>query len=76
MSSENNLRVTSFNSSLANNDGKPVPGTERSHNLLYNCTQITAEEVRQLIESDSYDLDPRVIDLSDLQLRCLRNKEA
>ena len=75
MSSENNLRVIRFNSSLANSDGKPVPGTERSHNLPFNCTQITEEEVRQLIESDSYDLDPRVIDLSDLQLKCLRNKE-
>lgn len=74
-SAANNLRVISFQSVMTSSSGKPIAGTERNHNLLYNCTQITEEEVHELIERDAYEFDPRVVDLSDQQLKMLRNKE-
>lgn len=74
--SANNLRVISFESVMASSSGKPIKGTERSHNLLYNCTQISEEEVQKLINEDTYEFDPRVIDVTDMQLKYLRNKEA
>lgn len=74
-SSANNLRVTSFESVMTSSSGEPVRGTERSHNLLWNCTQITEEQVQHLIEMDTYEFDPRVVDLTDEQLKMLRNKE-
>lgn len=74
--STNNLRVASFESVMASSSGKPIKGTERSHNLLYNTTQISEEEVQKLIREDSYEFDPRVVDITDVQLKYLRNKEA
>lgn len=73
--SANNLRVVSFESVMTSSSGKPIKGTERSHNLLYNCTQISEEELQKLIDEDSYEFDPRVIDVTDMQLKMLRNKE-
>lgn len=73
--SANNLRVISFESVMTSSSGKPVSGTERSHNLLYNCTQITEAEVHELIKNDTYEFDARVVDLTDTQLKMLRNKE-
>ena len=74
-SSANNLRVISFQSVMTSSSGKPICGTERTHNLLYNCTQITEAEVHDLIENDAYEFDSRVVDLTDNQLKMLRNKE-
>lgn len=74
-SSAMNLRVISFESVMASSSGEPIKGTERSHNLLYNCTQISEEELQKLIDEDSYEFDPRVIDVTDMQLKMLRNKE-
>ena len=70
-----NLRVISFETCCCTSSGEPVRGTERSHNLLYNCTQISDEQVRELIEADMYEYDSRVVDLTDEQLKMLRNKE-
>ena len=74
-SSANNLRVISFDSVMTSSSGKPISGTERSHNLLYNYTQITEAEVHELIKNDTYEFDARVVDLTDTQLTMLRNKE-
>lgn len=74
-SSAENLRVISFESVLSSSSGHPIVGTERSHNLLYNCTQITEKQVQYLIEMDMYEFDSRVVDLTDEQLKFLRNKE-
>ena len=43
---KSNLRIVSFRSALANSDGEPITGFERDHNLVFNITQITSEEVK------------------------------
>lgn len=71
-----NLRFISFESVMSSSSGQPITGTERKHNLLYNCTQITEEQVQYLVEMDMYEYDSRVVDVTDEQLKFLRNKEA
>ena len=71
-----NLRILTFSSSLANSDGKPVPGTSRTHNLVFNCTKISEEEVENLINNDCWELDNRVIDIpTDILHNLQDNKE-
>ena len=72
---KSNLRVITFTTRMADSDGKPIPGTERERNLIFNCTQITEEEVNQLIEDDAWELDSRIVLVHSSQLKYLFDKE-
>ena len=72
---KSNLRVISFKTALANSDGEAITGFEREHNLIFNITHITEAEVHELIKDDAYELDVRVIDVSDKQLKYLFDRE-
>lgn len=69
-----NLRILTFTTSLTNSDGKPISGTKRKHNLVFNCTVITEEEIDELIQNDSWELDDRVIDIPTCILQNLQDK--
>lgn len=69
-----NLKVIQFKSSVANSDGEPVKGTERDIVVMFNCTQITAEEVNELIQSGMYEYDQRVVVLTFTQYTYLKDK--
>ena len=72
---KSNLRVISFKTALANSDGEAITGFEREHNLIFNITHITEAEVHILIRDDAYELDDRVIDVSNKELEYLFDKE-
>ena len=70
-----NLRVLTFDSFTANSAGEPVPGTRRTHNLLFNSTRISDEEVDDLIQKDMWRLDDRVLDIPTSVLNNLKDKK-
>ena len=72
---KSNLRVLTFTTRLAASDGEPIPGTERERNLIFNCTQITEDEVHQLISDDAWELDDRIVSVRSSQLKYLFDKE-
>ena len=72
---KSNLRVLTFTTMMANSDGEPIPGTECERNLIFNCTQITEDEVNQLINDDVWELDDRIVSVHSSQLKYLFDKE-
>lgn len=72
---KSNLRIITFTTIIADSDGDPIPGTEHDRNLIFNCTQITEEEVHQLINDDAWELDDRIISVHSSQLKYLFDKE-
>ena len=72
---KSNLRVVTFTTRIADSDGEPIPGTERERNLIFNCTQISEDEVRQLINDDAWELDDRIVSVCSSQLKYLFDKE-
>lgn len=51
-------------------------GTVRvPHSVIFNITQISAEEVRKLIVSGEWDEDARLVELKPLQFKYLQDKE-
>ena len=72
---KSNLRLITFTTIIADSDGDPIPGTERDRNLIFNCTQITEEEVHQLINDDAWELDDRIVSVPSSQLKYLFDKE-
>ena len=72
---KDSLRVISYNASIADSDGRPVPGTSRERNLIFNITQISEEEVKLLIENDSWEFDPRIVSVSSAQLKHIKDKK-
>ena len=72
---KSNLRLITFTTRAADSDGEPIPGTERERNLIFNCTQITDEEVHQLINDDAWELDDRIVSVHSSQLKYLFDKE-
>lgn len=62
-------------SGIAGSDGEIVPGTEHAVHLMYNCTRITREELEDLINKGTWDLDDRVISLSINKIRGLQTLE-
>ena len=45
------------------------------HMVIFNITQISEEEVRNLIKRGIWDEDARVVELKPLQLKYLQDKE-
>ena len=72
---KSNLRVITFTTRIADSDGESIPGTEREHNLIFNCTQITEDEVYQLINDDAWEFDDRIVSVYSSQLKYLFDKE-
>ena len=50
-------------------------GVKIPHSVIFNITQITADEVRALFESGDWECDNRVADLRPKQLKYLQDKE-
>ncbi|MBO5711243.1 MAG: hypothetical protein J6R47_00250 [Acholeplasmatales bacterium] len=72
---KSNLRIITFTSRMADSDGEAIPGTERERNLIFNCTQITEDEVHQLINDDAWEFDDRIVSVHSSQLKYLFDKE-
>lgn len=72
---KSNLRAITFTTRMANSDGEPISGTERERNLIFNCTQISEDEVHQLINDDAWELDDRIVSVHSSQLKYLFDKE-
>lgn len=69
-----NVRRIDFQTGMANSDGDLVEGTERDVCILFNKTVISAEEVRDLIESGMYEYDERVVVTTPLQADNLKSR--
>lgn len=72
--SPNNLHRMDFVTRIAGSDNNPIEGTERNHTLLFNCTQISDDEVIELIDSGMYEYSDKVVELSSTQLSNLSDK--
>lgn len=74
MTDINNLKTISFTSCLCNSDDEPIKGTEQEVSVLFNCTQISEQEVNELIDSGRYLYDARVIVTTPQQMSFLKDK--
>ena len=74
MLNPDNLMAISFITSVATSDGEPVSGTEHEHVLLFNKTQISEQEVSNLIDEDRWQYNPRILEVTREQLKFLRDK--
>ena len=72
---KSNLRIITFTTRIVDSDGEPISGTERERNLIFNCTQISEDEVNQLINDDAWELDDRIVPVHSSQLKYLFDKE-
>jgi hypothetical protein len=45
------------------------------HSIIFNITQISEEEVKDLIRTEEWDEDARVVELRPLQFKYLQDKE-
>lgn len=70
-----NIMRIDFVSGCCNSDGKLVNGTERPVSILFNKTVITTEEVYELINTDAYEWDSRIIVTTPIQADNLKGKE-
>ena len=73
---KSNLRVITFTTRIADSAGRPIPGTEHERNLIFNCTQITEDEVQQLINDDAWEFDDKIVSVHSSQLKYLFDKES
>ncbi len=71
-----NLKIIEFVTCKANSDGEPIKGTEVHRVLLFNQTQISEEQVKELIDADRWEWDNRVTELRKGQLEYLHDKES
>ena len=70
-----NLRVYITTLYTCTSNGKPVRGTEHDVYVLYNRTQISYEEVKQLFDNDAWEYDPRLTKLTMRQFEMLQDKK-
>ena len=70
-----NVMRIDFTSGCCNSDGELVKGTERPVSIIFNRTVITAEEVYELINTDAYELDNRIIVTTPIRADNLKGKE-
>jgi hypothetical protein len=69
-----NVMRIDFVAGCCNSDGELVKGTERPVSILFNKTVITAEAVYELINSDAYEWDNRIIVTTPTQADNLKGK--
>lgn len=70
----NNVKRIDFTTRFANSDGEPIKGTERDVCVLFNTTVISAEEVYELINSDEYEFDRRIVVTTPVQADNLKSR--
>ena len=70
-----NIMRIDFVAGCGNSDGELVKGTEHSVAILFNKTVITADEVYELIDSDTYIWDDRIIVTTPTQADNLRSRK-
>lgn len=70
----NNVMRIDFEVGCANSNGEIVKGTERGVTVLFNKTVITGDEVRELINSEMYEYDSRVVVTTPTQADNLKGK--
>lgn len=70
----NNVMRIDFEVGCANSDGEIVKGTERGVTVLFNSTVISGDEVRELINSEMYEYDSRVVVTTPTQADNLKDK--
>ena len=69
-----NVKRIDFVIGCADSHGNIVEGTKRDVTVLFNQTVITVDEVRELINSDMYEYDSRIIVTTPTQADNLRSK--
>lgn len=69
-----NLKTISFTSCLCTSHNEPIEGTGMQVSVLFNCTQISEQEVNDLIDSGRYLYDARVIVTTPQQMSFLKDK--
>lgn len=72
---DNVMRID-FKTGFANSDGEIIKGTERGVTVLFNQTVITSNEVEELIRSDMYEYDDRIIVTTPARADNLRSKDS
>lgn len=70
-----NLKVYACVLCTCNSDGNPVRGTEREVMVMFNQTQISEEEVKELFELNKWERDHRVVPITREQLKMLKDKK-
>jgi ABC-type dipeptide/oligopeptide/nickel transport system ATPase component len=75
MAASDNLRVYITTLCTCTSDGEPVRGTEHDVCVLYNQTQISYEEVKQLFDNGMWEYDPRLTELTMRQFELLQDKK-
>jgi hypothetical protein len=72
---DNVMRID-FQTRLVKSDGGIIKGTERGVAVLFNQTVITSNEVEELIRSDMYEYDDRIIVTTPARADNLRSKDS
>lgn len=75
MLTPSNLKVIEFATYTANSDGEPVFGTGQNHSLLFNCTQISEQDLDYITKNGAWRTDNRVVEITKEQLEYLHDKE-
>lgn len=70
-----NLKVYACVLCTCNSDGNPVNGTEHEVMVIFNQTQISEKEVKDLFENDTWEYDSRVTPITREQLKMLQDKK-
>lgn len=71
--SKENLRYITFTTQIADSDGEAIPGTERERTIMFNITHISAKEVEDLINSDRWEFDKRIVEIPTESIPYLTN---
>jgi len=69
-----NVMRIDFETGCYTSDGELVKGTERGVTVLWNKTVIDGAEVRELIDSGSYEYDDRIVVTTPTQADNLRSR--
>ena len=56
-----NIRRIDFEAFTCNSDGEPVEGTGRAYSIIFNTNVISSEEVNELINTDTWEYDTRIV---------------
>ena len=70
-----NIKCVDFTTYICTSDGKPVKDTGRNVAVLFNCTQISEDEVLELVNNGMYEYDARIIVTTPEQVAFLNDKE-
>lgn len=70
-----NLRYITFTTRIADSDGEPIPGTERERTIMFNISHISAKEVEDLINSDRWEFDKRIVEIPTESIPYITNVE-